>query len=131
MGRDSTRNSHVRQFAAGQIPSGPPIIRDAYGRGLAEGDQVQIPIFPIQLFTVRTITPVLDPNVPSGMLDMVMTCTVKFRAMRNQLNQEFVRVLTAFETAGVQSAIAAKPDADKIEAVDEPPAGAGDGGDPA
>lgn len=115
MGRESELNPRVREFGKGQIPAGPAIVRDAYGRGLAEGDHIQLPPWPAQIFTVKTITPVMDPNLPAGLLDVTLACVVKFRAVRNQMNPEFIRVLTALETAGASHATAARAEGERLE----------------
>lgn len=47
------------------------------------------------LFDVVSITPVLDPNVPPGYLDVQLTVTFPVRVLANQQNQRMIVMQTS------------------------------------
>ena len=93
MGRDS----RINPFARGTEIGLPAIVRDAFNRPLSEGDLVYVETGRRDPFRVSKIVPVVDPSVPANLMDITLTCSVKFRAPRNQANQEFVRIMELSE----------------------------------
>ncbi len=89
-------NQHkINQFARGTTVALPPIVRDIMGRPLKEGDRIILnPVAPPP-WGITKIVPVLTG--PANMMDITITCTLKFRAVRDQVNQEFIRVQSVEE----------------------------------
>lgn len=104
MGRDERANlkglpGGAPLFGAGgnRISTQPPEVRDAYNRALQVGDLCILPADNVSPFQVTKIAPMVDPNVPAGMMEVVLTCTVRFLAPRAQPQREFSRVMTVQE----------------------------------
>jgi hypothetical protein len=89
--------SRLNPFGKDTTVSLPPTVRDQFGRALQDGDHVFLAAAAQPLFKVIKVTPVLDPGAPANLMDIMLQCTVLFRAGRNQPNREFVRVMTALE----------------------------------
>ena len=82
--------------------SHPPQVRDLYGRVLQPGDGVTLNTPYPQVFKVQRVSPVVEPDAPAGFMEIELVSMVRFRAVRNQVNQEFCRVLQVAETIGRQ-----------------------------
>jgi hypothetical protein len=111
MGKDQRGRMIAMPGVAGGVPiigdprnplNHPPQIRDLYGRVLREGDGVTLHTLYPQVFKVAQIIAVVEPDVRPGCMDITLVSTVRFRAMRNQVNQEFARVLQVEEVVGRQ-----------------------------
>lgn len=72
-------------------------VKEARGRTIGVGDELLILTPHPHYFEVTAIGPVLDPRLPSGLLQVRMACVVTFLAQPGKLNQEFIRVRTAEE----------------------------------
>lgn len=102
-GRDNPHRPPVGVGGALQIPGathpalGAPIVRDAFGRPLLEGDQIFVQTGHLHPFAVRSINASVNPTVPGDLLEVVVTATLRFLCPRNQPNQEFVRIMQASE----------------------------------
>lgn len=119
MGRDSRVNPNTPiPFAAKNIPivgqTPPSEVKDIYGRTLQEGDLVHLQTPTAQPFFVNSIQPM---EGQPALMDVVLTCTVRFAAPKGQVNQEFIRVLRADERAAKQ---ANSKDGISISNVEEP-----------
>ena len=90
---DSKSNPFARHTAV----TLPLIVRDLYGRELAKGDRLMLPSPTPILYFVESITPVVDPNLPSNLMEIIVTARFKFHAVRNDSNNEFIRVVAASE----------------------------------
>jgi hypothetical protein len=105
------RNANARRAAAKAQASGVPIIgdpnnplnrpaqvRDRHGRVLGVGDAVQVhtPVPP--LFLVQRLETVEQPGAPPGLMEVEVFCRLRFHAVRDEQNVEFLRILTAEET---------------------------------
>lgn len=93
MGRESRANPHGRDTNV----LNPPIMRDALGRVLDEGDRVILRGSALAVFTVERIGPVVDPRMPPNLIDMDITCSIRFRARAGDVNAQFIRVITREE----------------------------------
>lgn len=90
----------LNPFARGTGVVLPEQVRDRFGRVLAEGDQIYVAMSQQPFFRVNKITPVFDPNQPENLMDVELSCRLKFRMVRDERVQEFSRVLLARELGG-------------------------------
>lgn len=81
-----------------EIPTLPAIVRDAFNRPLSVGDLVIVQTGRRDPFRVTKIASVNDPGVPPNLMEIVVSVTLRFRAVRDQANQEFVRIMEFSET---------------------------------
>lgn len=88
----------VQNQGALEIPTLPAIVRDAFNRPLSVGDLVIVQTGRHDPFRVTKIAAVTEPNVPPNLMEIVVSVTLRFRAVRNQANQEFVRIMEFSET---------------------------------
>lgn len=96
MGRDAKANPFSRQGAI--ISAEPPQVREIYGRVLQEGDQVQLNLEAPPLYKVMKIGTSANPQLPPGVMEVVLQSTVQFHAPRNLPCKEFIRVIQVAPT---------------------------------
>lgn len=97
MGNDARNNPFSREHK--------PVIDgvvEMRGRKLEIGDEVMLntgnPIF----FRVIDIRPVLDPNMPPGLMQIEVAAAIHFFAPKGQTQIEFIRTRTAEEAGPMQ-----------------------------
>ena len=82
--------------------SRPPQVRDGLGRLLTVGDFLHLQTVNVQPYRILKIAPMPPaPGQPPGLMEVVLQSTVRFAAVRDQGNIEFLRVRTAEEAAGL------------------------------
>lgn len=96
MGNEARLNPQSTEYA------GPPVVLDARGRALQEGDEIILAVAGPLYFRVAGITPVLDPTAPPGLVQVHVGAMLTFGVKRGAVNREFVRIRTA-EEAGPTS----------------------------
>lgn len=103
MGRDERFQKEIASQLGNAGRGLPAIVRDALGRGLAEGDLIALTTQALPQLKLTAIDPVVDPRVPNAehFLDITLKATLRFRCAKNQTNPEFVRVAEATEFAPV------------------------------
>lgn len=94
--------SKLNPFAKHTTIVKDPVIKDVFGRPLHEGDQVLLQTGMMQPFIVTKCAPVVDPGQPANLMDITVSCTLRFRAVREERAQEFVRVMEASENPHLQ-----------------------------
>jgi len=87
-------------FARGTRVDLPAVVRDLYGRVLAEGDKILLntPQVPV-LHVITAMAPAVDPKLPANTMEIILTCKHRFIAVRDQANPEFVLVIAKDEQA--------------------------------
>lgn len=72
----------------------PPNVRDLYGRILQTGDKILLntPQVP-QLYQVMSLTPTVDPKLPPNTMEIILSAKLRFVAVRDAPNPEFVLVI--------------------------------------
>ena len=90
-------DSKLNPFARKTAITKDPVVKDLFGRALAEGDTLYMQTAVPPPFKVVKIVPVVDPNQPSNLMDITVSCQLRFRSVRDESVQEFVRVMTADE----------------------------------
>lgn len=108
----------LRALSAGQ--AGAP---DRFGKMIQPGNQVLYRTPFDLIFTVVSVTPVLDPNSPPGLLDVTLSVTFPLRVPANRVNPNAVIVQ---EGTPPQANAEVQPDAPPVgddPPADDPPAG--------
>lgn len=120
MGREE--RARIAQFGPVPIigqgkPQPPPDVLDVYGRALRPGDGINLNSPTPPMFKVEDLRPVVEPNAPPGLMEIIVSTKLRFFAPRGQRNAEFVRVMTYDELLppAQPEAEAAPPATDPID----------------
>ncbi len=108
----------LQALSAGQVS---PL--DRFQNPIRMGDKVLYKTPYDLIFTVQAITPVLNPNVPPGLMDVILTVTVPLRVAANQPNPNAVIVQQQEQTqaSGPVSLPTSDPEGDAEPSVDPLP----------